>query len=95
MLIHNQSMYGRFIEWKAQNLVLYYIFIIIQSDHLVVYGSEIWGYIPHKKQKHLDNFIFKETDCLALGKIHNISINFVNFHLKLIYKHQIWHVEGN
>ena len=37
---------------------------------ILLYGSEIWGYIPHKKQIHLDNFISKETDYLVLEKIH-------------------------
>lgn len=37
---------------------------------ILLYGSEIWGYIPVKKQKNIDNFISKEIDNLVLEKIH-------------------------
>ena len=37
---------------------------------ILLYGSEIWGYIPYKKQKNLENFFTKETDYLVLEKIH-------------------------
>lgn len=37
---------------------------------ILLYGSEIWGYIPVKKQNDINDFITKEIDKLVLEKIH-------------------------
>lgn len=37
---------------------------------ILLYGSEIWGYIPSRKHKNIDEYITKEIDYLILEKIH-------------------------